>query len=215
VKASRQAPIEGTPVKASGVNAPDSYDWRSQGAVVAIKDQDQCGSCWAFSAISAQESQYFIVNKVLTSLSEQNLVDCATSCSGCNGGWPSSAYTYVISKQSGKFHTESAYPYTARDGSCKYSASGATSLIKSYSSISSGSETALLNACYTIRPVSVAIDASHNSFQLYKSGVYNECQARPRRRRCRLEHLRWHRLLDRPQLVGQELGRVRLHLDEP
>jgi cathepsin L len=160
--------------RGSGAAAPDSWDWRTQGAVNAIKDQGQCGSCWAFSAIGAQESQYFIVNKVLQSLSEQNLVDCVTSCSGCGGGWPSSAYTYVVQRQAGKFNTEAAYPYTARDGSCRYSASGATSLVTGYSTVTKGSESALLDAVYNNGPVSVAIDASHNSFQLYKSGVYNE-----------------------------------------
>jgi cathepsin L len=172
-----QAPIEGpysTPYVPSNRAAPDSYDWRSQGAVNAIRDQAQCGSCWAFSAIAAQESQYYIVAKSLQQLSEQNLVDCVTSCSGCNGGWPSSAYTYVVQRQSGKISTRASYAYTARDGTCRYSASSATSLVTGYSSITKGSESALLDAAYNNGPVSVAIDASKNSFQLYKSGVYNE-----------------------------------------
>jgi cathepsin L len=170
----RQAPIDAPVLKLSGRAAPDAYDWRTQGGVGPIKDQGQCGSCWAFSAIGAQESQYYITNKVLQSLSEQNLVDCVTSCYGCDGGWPSQAYTYVVQRQSGKFNLESAYPYTARDGTCRYSSSGAVSLVTGYSSVTKGSESALLDATYNNGPVSVAIDASHNSFQLYKSGVYNE-----------------------------------------
>jgi hypothetical protein len=69
------APIDGshaTAYRASGVAAPDSWDWRSQGAVNAIKYRSICGSSWAFAVIVAQ---YCIVNKVLRSLSEQNLAE--------------------------------------------------------------------------------------------------------------------------------------------
>jgi cathepsin L len=72
-----------TPYKASNRAVPDSFDWWNHGAVLAIKDQGQCGSCWAFSAIGAQESQYKISHGTLQSLSEQNLVDSVTSCYGC------------------------------------------------------------------------------------------------------------------------------------
>jgi cathepsin L len=163
-----------TPYARSGRSVPDAYDWRSQGAVNAVKDQGQCGSCWAFSAISAQESQYYITAKSLQVLSEQNLVDCVTSCSGCNGGMPSDAYTYVVASQGGKFSLGKDYPYTAHDGSCRFSAAAAVSRITGYTSVAKGSESALLDAAYNGGPAAIAIDASKTSFQLYKSGVYNE-----------------------------------------
>jgi cathepsin L len=63
-------------------------DWRSNGDVQSIKDQGQCGSCWAFSAISSVESGWKIKHGgTLPNLSEQELVDCDTGCYGCNGGW--------------------------------------------------------------------------------------------------------------------------------
>ncbi len=65
----------------------NGVDWRASGAVQGIKDQGQCGSCWAFSAISAVESSHKIASGSLLSLSEQQLVDCSTANYGCNGGW--------------------------------------------------------------------------------------------------------------------------------
>jgi C1A family cysteine protease len=67
---------------------PAAKDWRSLGAVNAVKNQAQCGSCWAFSATSAMESAQFIQKGgALLSLAEQQLVSCDTQCYGCQGGW--------------------------------------------------------------------------------------------------------------------------------
>merc|ERR1712116_75043 len=96
-------------VKPENFQAPASIDWRQSGYVTPVKDQKQCGSCWAFSAGGALEGQNFRKTGQLVSLSEQNLVDCSTQNSGCNGGLMDYAF-------------KSSYPYTARDGVCKYSA---------------------------------------------------------------------------------------------
>ena len=67
--------------------APAAVDWRTKGVVNPVKNQGQCGSCWAFSATCANESHHAIQSGTLLSLSEQQLVDCDTQCAGCNGGW--------------------------------------------------------------------------------------------------------------------------------
>ncbi|KAI4343672.1 hypothetical protein L6164_010993 [Bauhinia variegata] len=101
-------------------SVPPSVDWRQKGAVTGVKDQGQCGSCWAFSTVVAVEGINQIKTQKLISLSEQELVDCDTQVNeGCNGGLMDYAFEFI--KQKGGITTESYYPYTAGDGTCDVS----------------------------------------------------------------------------------------------
>merc|ERR1712176_1442638 len=97
----------------------DSVDWTTRGAVNAIKNQGQCGSCWAFSTVGTLESAWQISNGALYSLAEQQLVDCDKSDNGCSGGWPHTAYDSYISRNG--YCSEDSYDYTARGGYCRAS----------------------------------------------------------------------------------------------
>lgn len=150
---------------------PDAVDWRDKNLVTPIKDQGQCGSCWAFSAVGAMEGAQAKKSGVLTSLSEQNLVDCAGNfgCEGCEGGWMSAAMEYVHYNHG--LDTENAYPYTAVDGDCVYNPNVSGTTVQSVVNLTAGDTDALLHAVATVGPVSVAIDAE-SDFQSYESGIY-------------------------------------------
>lgn len=151
----------------------DSLDWRDKGVVNAVKNQYICGSCWAFSAIQAAESAYAISTGTLLSLSEQNLVDCVTSCNGCNGGLMDQAYNYVIDHQGGKFNTESEYWYVSYQETCYFDRYEKVGSISTYINVAKGNEDDLAAKIETYGPAAVAIDASSIWFQLYFSGIYN------------------------------------------
>lgn len=170
-------PISNTNSKSNSNLIPnsDSVDWRDIGIVNPIKDQSQCGSCWAFSVVQAQESQWAKVTGELLDLSEQNLVDCVIGCHGCNGGDESVAYDYIINKQQGMWNLQCDYPYTAIEGTCTFSSEkGIAKIASYYRPTTTANEDELAAACERDGVASIAIDASNWSFQLYTSGIYNE-----------------------------------------
>ncbi|ESO97807.1 hypothetical protein LOTGIDRAFT_208974 [Lottia gigantea] len=155
---------------------PTSVDWRQQGYVTPVKDQKQCGSCWAFSTTGSLEGQHFKKNGQLVSLSEQNLVDCSKpeGNHGCGGGLMDNAFEYI--KTNGGIDTESSYPYMARDGRCRFKSSNVGATDTGFTDVKRDSESDLQSAVATVGPVSVAIDASRSTFHFYKTGVYSDTE---------------------------------------
>lgn len=150
---------------------PASVDWTTKGAVTPVKNQGQCGSCWAFSTTGSLEGATFLKNGTLFSLSEQQLVDCAgsTGNQGCNGGLMDDAFQYI--HNNGGITTEANYPYTATDGTCNTVKEGqVVATVSTFTDVPTNSDAALMNAIAQ-QPVSVAVEADQNSFQLYSSGV--------------------------------------------
>ncbi|XP_058081238.1 senescence-specific cysteine protease SAG39-like [Magnolia sinica] len=156
--------------------APVSMDWRKKGAVTPIKDQGQCGCCWAFSAVAAMEGITQLSTGRLLSLSEQELVDCDIKGvdQGCGGGLMDDAFLFI--QHNHGLTTDVNYPYEGTDGTCNPKKSSIhAAQINGHEDVPANSEKALLKAV-TNQPVSVAIDAGGFAFQFYSSGVFTgEC----------------------------------------
>ncbi|KAG7469752.1 hypothetical protein MATL_G00132180 [Megalops atlanticus] len=156
----------------SVLQAPNEVDWSKKGYVTPVKNQGQCGSCWAFSSTGALEGQVFKKTGKLISLSEQQLVDCSRQYGnyGCNGGWMGRAFQYI--QDNGGIASEEGYPYTAKDEACKAQNAEKVATCTGHTVLRRGDERTLRDAVASVGPVSVTLDASRRSFQFYKSGVY-------------------------------------------
>jgi len=156
------------------VSNPKSVDWRKvAGTVTPVKDQQQCGSCWAFSATGSMEGAYFIATNDSVNLSEQQLVDCSgpQGNQGCDGGLMDQAFEYVIAN--GGITSEDLYPYVAVTNDCVSPLPDPVAKIDSYTDVAQDDDMALETAV-AMGPVSVAIEADSSQFQLYKSGVFDD-----------------------------------------
>lgn len=164
--------------EAGGVSAlPKELDWRTSGAVTKVKDQGQCGSCWAFGTTVAVEGAHFIAsNKTeLISLSEQQIVSCdhTGGNDGCNGGTQTAALHWLI-KEGGQC-TEKDYPYhsgSGKDGKCKKECTPAVTVTRAVE-VEKHNETALMAALVKV-PLSLSVDASSDDWQYYKGGVFDK-----------------------------------------
>ncbi|AES89768.1 putative fruit bromelain [Medicago truncatula] len=158
--------------KYENASVPSTVDWRKKGAVTPVKNQGQCGCCWAFSAVAATEGIHKLSTGKLVSLSEQELVDCDTKGvdQGCEGGLMDDAFKFII--QNHGLNTEAQYPYQGVDGTCSANKASIHAVtITGYEDVPANNEQALQKAVAN-QPISVAIDASGSDFQFYKSGVF-------------------------------------------
>jgi len=151
---------------------PSTYDWRSQNKVTPVKDQGQCGSCWAFSVVENIESIWMIAKGItgdqMTPLSEQEIVDCDNSDSGCSGGDPPTAYSYVIS--AGGLETDADYPYSANDDDCVFDKSKVVVTISDWKyATQSQDESEMQTALVNWGPLSICVDAE--PWQDYSQGI--------------------------------------------
>ncbi|PSS31298.1 Cysteine protease [Actinidia chinensis var. chinensis] len=156
-------------------NLPDDFDWREKGAVTGVKNQGSCGSCWSFSTTGALEGAHFLATGELVSLSEQQLVDCDHECDpeergacdeGCNGGLMNSAFEYTL--KAGGLVREEDYPYTGRNGQCKFDKSKIAASVSNFSVISVDEDQVAANLVKN-GPLAVGINAVY--MQTYIGGV--------------------------------------------
>jgi len=150
----------------------DTYspvDFRNGDCLNAVQDQGQCGSCWAFSATASMETAYCQAHGSLGKYAEQQLVDCVRTCFGCNGGNSALAWHYL---QSHAEMSEASYPYTAKDGTCKYSSGNNTGVQSTATNAVTPNSPDAMKAALQTTIMSVAIQADQLSFQLYSSGIF-------------------------------------------
>ena len=161
------------PIVFDTLSTPTSIDWREEGCVNAIRDQGQCGSCWAFSSVVALEGAHCAATGQLLEFSEQQLVDCAFlkyGNFGCGGGLEQNAFTYWETHNA---IARDAYPYTAKNGDCKYDSLTNTGIeVATYTDVTPESDSQM-KAALAQQPISVAIEADKAVFQLYKTGVFD------------------------------------------
>lgn len=155
---------------------PKMVDWRKKGAVTPVKIQDECCSCWAFATTGTIEGLHFRKTGHLISLSEQNLIDCVKHNNSdargkCEAHSRHDAYEYI---QQNGIATEHLYPYRATGGSCKRNLNDWNAKIQGHNRIPIGDERKLHEAIAFIGPISVCVDASHDSFLNYSKGIYHE-----------------------------------------
>jgi len=160
--------------------SPDAtnYDWFTQcgGSCTPIYNQGQCGSCWAFSATETIESYNALGGQALVGLSMEQIVDCDTGGQdqGCNGGFPTGAYTYV--EGAGGIEAYSDYPYTAESGEsgqCQFNAQDIAAKVTGFSSVSGEAGLYHQTSIASGGPVSVCVDAS--TWSAYTGGILTQC----------------------------------------
>eukprot|EP00227_Mantoniella_beaufortii_P011945 CAMPEP_0197583560 /NCGR_PEP_ID=MMETSP1326-20131121/6440_1 /TAXON_ID=1155430 /ORGANISM="Genus nov. species nov., Strain RCC2288" /LENGTH=402 /DNA_ID=CAMNT_0043147801 /DNA_START=205 /DNA_END=1413 /DNA_ORIENTATION=+ len=164
-------PVDPATWEFADVAPKPSVDWVKAGAVTAVKNQGQCGSCWAFSTTGSVEGIHAIKTGKLLAVSEEELVSCSHNGNmGCSGGLMDNAFKWIVKNKG--IDTEADWAYTAAAGKCGLLHKRKRPVtIDGFSDVPASDEKSLEKAV-TMQPVSVAIEADHQSFQLYKGGVF-------------------------------------------
>lgn len=151
-------------------STPSNFDWRDQGVVSSVKDQGECGCCWAFSALANIESQYAIKNNKILDLSEEQLLDCDSGNDGCDGGIMDQAFKYI--RNAGGVMSESDYRYTQNKDQCRFKKSKAVVKVSSWKIAGSKNEETIKKMLVNTGPLATAINA--DNMQNYSGGIIDE-----------------------------------------
>jgi len=174
-----------SPVRVPSEKAtPDAINWVEKGAVQHVKDQGQCGSCWAFGTCGAFEGQYFVKYGKLIDCAEQQLVSCSGpeyDTEGCNGGWMNGAMDYVRDNGENGIDTQASYPYTARDDTCDTAKTQdgqdvATTCPGGHILVETN-EAAVMEAVGNLGPIVICIDCN-SAWRAYSGGIFDDPSCR-------------------------------------
>jgi len=168
------------------LGVPNAVDWRTKGVVTPVKNQGQCGSCWAFSTVEEIETDWIMAGNSMIELSPEQIVQCDTVDQGCNGGDTVTAYQYV---EKAGLETEAAYPYTSGlsatagsgsgstpgsgssgSGTCEYNAADVAVNITGFSyGTTNNDENTMMSSVASLGPMSVCL--ATGGWQTYSSGI--------------------------------------------
>eukprot|EP00347_Sterkiella_histriomuscorum_P018505 403345257 len=149
----------------------ETVDWVTYGAVTRVKDQLQCGSCWAFAAVGAIEGSFFLKYNLSEEFSVQQLVDCSPQNTGCNGGLMTLAYQYLEGNQLLEFWSD--YPYIGYTQRCKYNKNFGRIRLQGYVNVAKYDANELQKAVQQ-QPISIAIESDSIYIQFYNSGIVQD-----------------------------------------
>ncbi|XP_028044297.1 cathepsin L1-like [Bombyx mandarina] len=152
---------------------PKRIDWRDQGFKPRREEQWQCGACYAFAVTHALQAQLYKRHGEWNELSPQQIVDCSIKDGnmGCDGGSLRGALRYAAREG---LVMESHYPYVGKKGYCRYDSNLVRARPRRWATLPSGDEEAMEKALATVGPLAVAVNAAPFTFQLYRSGVYDD-----------------------------------------
>jgi len=168
--------------KARVMELPESVDWRDKGVVSAVKDQGQCGSCWAHGATQQIETYTALASGTLLELSTQQMTSCTPNplhcggTGGCQGSTPPLGYSYV--QLFGQV-SESDYPYisggTSNSEECQYNLANLTPVaaISGYDNLPPNNQEAIMDHIANVGPLAISVAGS--AFKDYKDGVFDGC----------------------------------------
>ena len=162
---------------------PSTVDWRGTGADSGVKDQADCGSCWAFGSVGALESAWFLATGHAVKFSEQQVMDCSwgyvpdreDAASACDGGDAYTGVGHVV--EAGGVAFLHNYQYLGQNDYCREDSRDIKGgKFAGFARIPRFNDSALMEAVYTRGPITVSLDASQDSFTFYSSGVYYDTQ---------------------------------------
>jgi len=161
----------------AALRAPRSVDWRNQGCVSKVKNQGECGSCYAFSATGSLEGILYKKTGRMVDISEQNIVDCSDipgyfHNSGCDGGLTQDTFDFI--RYQGGVALTSDYPYKGNVGQCRYRPKSSNPTVQGWLRTEEGNEDELAAAIAEVGPITVAMNAACRAVMFYKSGVFSD-----------------------------------------